>query len=112
MHKNPIGFRTITFGYNIYVVNPNLKLVKNLNFNVKPLFKDYNCTVINNIYSLIKKIKMVNNCYNISAYDFNALFNSINLDDLFEVMMKFYDSYNIFVVDRSNYENILRFVLL
>jgi hypothetical protein len=106
-HKNPIKFRTVTCGYNTYIVKTS-QVLKNI---VQTAIDSLNgSSIINNSYKVIEymKDKIVNSVY---TYDFEDLFNSIDIEDMITVLNKMYDEMLSNIIQYEKFKILINVVL-
>jgi hypothetical protein len=111
LHKTPVKFRPITVGCNTYIELANnelLKLLKILYIKIKHV----GCNIIKNSYDVIRILNGLDDIESIRSYDIAELFNSIDLDDLWDVMMDMFMRFDLNqYVTLAKYKNLLQMVL-
>jgi hypothetical protein len=93
-HKFPVKFRTVTVGCNTYLTDANNKLLSLLKIVYKTLIKEGGY-FINNSLTVVKHIKGIEGITDIKSYDFTDLFNSIDLRDLYSIILGLFEKYDL-----------------
>lgn len=111
LHKNPIKFRSVTVGCNTYLVRANNKLLSVIK-NIYPIMTKYGSCIVKNSFEAIGKINELDNITHFRSFDFNDLFNSISLQDLFDIMISAFEKYDLLAyITFAKYKSLLKLVL-
>ena len=110
-HKSPITFRTVTIGFNSYTNAADKQLL----FILKQFYDQFTkqeTHIIKNSFELIKNLKQLTHILDIKTYDFKDLFNNIDINDLYHVIIKLSEQFNnTNHVSNPNFKKLLKFIL-
>jgi hypothetical protein len=94
LHKNPVKFRSVTVGCGTYLEHANKQLLKVIS-NIYNHMGKIGGYIIKNSYEVIKVINTLPKISHFKSYDFADLFNSINLEDLYNIMINAFEKYDL-----------------
>ncbi len=111
-HKNPIKFRTVTCGYNSYLVKANKDLLNIINKIFDYIQSIEKTAIIKNSFQLVTILSEVKSCVNMKSFDFEDLFNSIDIKDLIEIMNTVFQIYQVHtIINISKYNALIGLVI-
>ena len=112
-HKKPvIKFRTVTVGCGSYMEVAGKALLKVFKIILQIISKHDKCIIVKNSFEVVQKLKTLPPVSNFLSLDFADLFNSIDLDDLYKVLLSLHNQYNLKpYITLAKYKHLLQFVI-